>query len=814
MGVPRPVERNLAAEFSEDADDEDQGVAQGERPPLVPRATRNADTPSANKVLAQLGGEMMRDSKWMKLFAPVPLAQERWPSLGPLLAGPMEWSDTAEVAETAILLLKAMGFRVTSRPSPWILSDWNLGLALGAVTLEGKAEKGFWSADQPRLLTASDGGSQLGEKPSNTPYLKDPKGDQPATNPTKITTMKTHETKKGERFRATAETPYFEDSHMLSPKKSRTQLGQNKWESEEGNSAEAEEDSDDDHGYRPSRDETVKDQIYHLSNDRGDQGGSQYLELRSHVSLDKIAQFDGRRYRSDDSLQWLKRFIYEMKVHEVGQCELFRRYEKLASFVKNNVDKSKVPEELQNLYTPTEPVVEANFVFAFVGEAGWPEGSVGTDEGMCDSDGNERESEESDEDDSAMVSAPATRRYDGVTPRPRVVKLLRASDDEPAAESDHRFNHFEREGETLHLEDYAHELAFLPDLTHTPEQATRLTELLKRNKKIMISSGNAIPPPAYGVVCDIDVGDNPPIKRRARRVALKYLKPLYELLKGLLRAKLVSFSKSLRASNIVIVLKKNGVDIRLCIDYKKVTAITMIMEYAMPLVNDLLSELEKYLFIQNLAVYGAVLNQLKDSDFEGNKDLSAAQAAFAELKSRVATAPILHHFDSAEEVHIMLFTNDWALSSTLMQMHDDKLHPESLEHIAPPSKNSASIRLNPELLYAKLPRHYKGHVLSFDGSAAKTEKNGGYGSWSWILWRLPEWDIEIAASAYLSSTTVNLAEYTGMNNGVKAAIDRGVTDLVIVGDSRLANQQSMGVIACKKETLQVELARHKELTKN
>ncbi|POM81332.1 Hypothetical protein PHPALM_716 [Phytophthora palmivora] len=113
------------------------------------------------------------------------------------------------------------------------------------------------------------------------------------------------------------------------------------------------------------------------------------------------------------------------QVHEVGQCELFRRYEKLASFVKNNVDKSKVPEELQDLYTPTEPVVEANFVFAFVGEARWPEKSVGTDEGMCDSDGNERESEESDEDDSAMVSAAATRRYDSVTPRPRVAKLLR-----------------------------------------------------------------------------------------------------------------------------------------------------------------------------------------------------------------------------------------------------------------------------------------------------------------------------------------------------------------------------------------------------
>ncbi|POM81066.1 Hypothetical protein PHPALM_1022 [Phytophthora palmivora] len=193
-----------------------------------------------------------------------------------------------------------------------------------------------------------------------------------------------------------------------------------------------------------------------------------------------------------------------------------------------------------------------------------------------------------------------------------------ASDGEPVAESDHRFTHFEREEETLHLGDYAHELAFLPDLSeevpielayngvnvkcsaHTPEQTPRLIELLKRKEKIMISRGNALPPPAYGIVCDIDAGDHPPIKQRARRVALKYLKPLYELLKGLLRAKLVSLSKSPWVSPIVIVLKKNGTDIRLCIDYKKVNAIAMIMEYAIPLVDDLLSELEKYLWFCSL----------------------------------------------------------------------------------------------------------------------------------------------------------------------------------------------------------------------
>ncbi|KAE8970184.1 hypothetical protein PF005_g17810 [Phytophthora fragariae] len=53
-----------------------------------------------------------------------------------------------------------------------------------------------------------------------------------------------------------------------------------------------------------------------------------------------------------------------------------------------------------------------------------------------------------------------------------------------------------------------------------------------------------------------------------------------------------------------------------------------------------------------------------------------------------------------------------------------------------------------------------------------------------------------------------------MNHGVAAALDRGITDLIIVGDSWLAIQQSMAVVTCKKDMLQVELVRHKALTKH
>ncbi|OWY95789.1 hypothetical protein PHMEG_00034119, partial [Phytophthora megakarya] len=252
-------------------------------------------------------------------------------------------------------------------------------------------------------------------------------------------------------------------------------------------------------------------------------------------------------------------------------------------------------------------------------------------------------------------------------------------------------------------------------------------------------------------------------------------------------------------------------------------------------------------FIQHFAVYGAALYQLKEDDFFDGGDLAAAKESFSALQRKVADAPILRHFDAKKEVHIMLYANEWALSATLMQMHDDKLHPvrfcgrvlkdaklnyhsaekevlalllllkvcytqlagktlhvytrfstlrwvhkslqfavllspwqlevqrvrekdcvftqllqstitnfvdldDSLALVEPPTKGSPSTRLDPSLLYAQLPHDYEEFVVAFDGSA-NTEKNGGFGSCSWIVWKLPEWQVVTAVSAYLEQTT-------------------------------------------------------------
>ncbi|OWY96144.1 hypothetical protein PHMEG_00033667 [Phytophthora megakarya] len=85
----------------------------------------------------------------------------------------------------------------------------------------------------------------------------------------------------------------------------------------------------------------------------------------------------------------------------------------------------------------------------------------------------------------------------------------------------------------------------------TEDQEKQLKAVLKRHKKIFLGDGNAGPPPARGVICDLDVGQ---LHNDLDRSAIK----VYKLLKKLLEATLIEHSESPCASPIVIVLKKRS----------------------------------------------------------------------------------------------------------------------------------------------------------------------------------------------------------------------------------------------------------------
>ncbi|OWY91927.1 hypothetical protein PHMEG_00039269 [Phytophthora megakarya] len=103
----------------------------------------------------------------------------------------------------------------------------------------------------------------------------------------------------------------------------------------------------------------------------------------------------------------------------------------------------------------------------------------------------------------------------------------------------------------------------------------------------------------------------------------------------------------------------------------------------------------------------------------------------------------------------------------------------------------------PPVSLEMLSSDHIGHLLSFDGAA----KRDGSGGAACILWSLPSWEIAAATGHFLEKATVNEAEYSGLVKGMQLALDMGVRELVVVGDSRLAIQQLQGVIGCTQPHL-------------
>ncbi|KAL4140282.1 hypothetical protein PRNP1_014567 [Phytophthora ramorum] len=342
VGNPRPVERSLAAELSEDADDE-QGLAPGDRPPLVPKATRNAETPKANRVLARLVEEMRTGSRWMNMFAPMYMCQAKWPELSEELSQPINSQTIEQLVEDTVLLLRAMGYRCGHKPSKPALTTCNVS-SVGVELMRWKRKlkdlfgmQGGLKGQVPKSRRADE---LLDEQKAPPPVTAQPYVTEPyvfpelSEDPSKVPLPKTPETKRGV-FRRSEGTPYFADSHMQTPNKAREQRSRRpmaefltheeatefrrlvRADAVMASGRDDELSEDDNYADRREFDESPYDHIRQLSFDGAECDRGQVLEIRTHAPLEKIATFDGKRYRSDDALQWIKRFIYEMK----GTCK-------------------------------------------------------------------------------------------------------------------------------------------------------------------------------------------------------------------------------------------------------------------------------------------------------------------------------------------------------------------------------------------------------------------------------------------------------------------------------------------------------------
>ncbi|OWZ07813.1 reverse transcriptase [Phytophthora megakarya] len=207
-------------------------------------------------------------------------------------------------------------------------------------------------------------------------------------------------------------------------------------------------------------------------------------------------------------------------------------------------------------------------------------------------------------------------------PPPSIEDQPDASDLDLTWDSDQDYDEcvYYHEESDLYAEDVDGQLAVLPEVPVTtedvkiediqlcgsdnqpPEEIDRLRQRTWKFRHLLIGKGNALPPVARSVVCDIDVGGARPIALKCRKLRIQFREKLSDLIKGLLSAKMINYSRSPWASPIVVIIKKNGVDIRLCIDYRLVNSLTQLVIYPMPFINDLLEYLVSTLWYCSLDI--------------------------------------------------------------------------------------------------------------------------------------------------------------------------------------------------------------------
>ncbi|OWY95578.1 LOW QUALITY PROTEIN: reverse transcriptase [Phytophthora megakarya] len=144
------------------------------------------------------------------------------------------------------------------------------------------------------------------------------------------------------------------------------------------------------------------------------------------------------------------------------------------------------------------------------------------------------------------------------------------------------------------------QLAYLPDLSDLrpeaniedaivgepgesdPEEGERLRSILRKHRMIFWEKGTRfLPQPEASTPADL-------------------LSKVYELLKRLLETGLIEYSNSEWASAIVLVMKKNSTEVRLCIDYRLVNQLIKLMNYPLPLIDELMSNFAATMWFMTL----------------------------------------------------------------------------------------------------------------------------------------------------------------------------------------------------------------------
>ena len=202
----------------------------------------------------------------------------------------------------------------------------------------------------------------------------------------------------------------------------------------------------------------------------------------------------------------------------------------------------------------------------------------------------------------------------------------------------------------------------------TEAQQQELKVLLKKNSDLFSNS------PGRTTLAEhhIETGDAYPVKLPPYRVPHAYRDSLEKELKEMEKAGLIESSTSDWASPIVLI-KKEGKSMRMCVDYRRLNSVTKVEAYPMPRVDELIDRLGKAKYITTLDLtrgYWQVLVAAKDRyktafitpwglyEFKVMPfGLSGAPASFQKLMDRILRGS--QEYSEAYLDDVVIFSKTW-----------------------------------------------------------------------------------------------------------------------------------------------------------
>ncbi|GFW07866.1 retrovirus-related Pol polyprotein from transposon 297 [Trichonephila clavipes] len=170
----------------------------------------------------------------------------------------------------------------------------------------------------------------------------------------------------------------------------------------------------------------------------------------------------------------------------------------------------------------------------------------------------------------------------------------------------------------------------------------------------------------------LNESDHPPVSTAPYRLSPNRKEHLRKEIDNLLADNIIEECESPYAAPVVLVPKSNGT-VRLCIDYRKLNAITIPDKYPLPLMDVLLHDAKSTAFMSTLDLKSGYHQEEVNPQRTRTRLHSFAllseieQQAFQTLKQCLITPPILRQVDPKKPFIIRTDASSYALGAVLLQ---------------------------------------------------------------------------------------------------------------------------------------------------